>query len=192
MGMLSRIIRIWKADVNGVMDEIEDKELLLKQHLREMEAELQSKQSRHTSLLTEHRRLRPELEQIKAHHTELEGDLKIALHKNKDDIARMLIKKLHCSEQAKQRMSKRMEALQQEMETVGNILAKQKKQYEELSKKAADYLFDKKKREREAELPSDFPGHYQAMNDEPSEEEIELELIKYKERFQAEEQGAPS
>ena len=46
MSVLSRITRLFKADMHGVMDQLEDKELLVKQYLREMEGSLQSKELR--------------------------------------------------------------------------------------------------------------------------------------------------
>ena len=46
MGILSRVVRLCKADLHGVMDQMEDKELLLKQHLREMQAVIADRQAR--------------------------------------------------------------------------------------------------------------------------------------------------
>ena len=40
MGILSRFFRICKSDIHGVMDLLEDRELLLKQHIRDMETAL--------------------------------------------------------------------------------------------------------------------------------------------------------
>ena len=40
MGLLTRALRLCKADLHGVMDQIENRELLLKQHLRDMQAAL--------------------------------------------------------------------------------------------------------------------------------------------------------
>jgi phage shock protein A len=45
MGILTRIVRICKADIHGVMDHIEDQGLLLKQHLRDMEKALSEKEA---------------------------------------------------------------------------------------------------------------------------------------------------
>ena len=45
MGITSRLIRIFKADIHGVMDQFEDKGLLLKQYLRDMEDALSDKET---------------------------------------------------------------------------------------------------------------------------------------------------
>ena len=46
MGIMARVIRLCKADLHGVMDQLEDKDLLLKQHLREMQAAMAGRQAR--------------------------------------------------------------------------------------------------------------------------------------------------
>jgi len=46
MAIMTRLLRLWKADMHGVMDQLEDKALLLKQCLREMETSLRQKQAR--------------------------------------------------------------------------------------------------------------------------------------------------
>ena len=45
MAIITRMIRLFKADIHGVMDQIEDQGLLLKQHLRDMEATLVQKEA---------------------------------------------------------------------------------------------------------------------------------------------------
>ena len=46
MGIASRIVKIFKADIHGVMDQLEDPGLLLKQYLREMEEALNQKEAK--------------------------------------------------------------------------------------------------------------------------------------------------
>ena len=45
MGILTRVLRIFKADIHGVMDQLEDKGLLLKQYLRDMAEALEQKEA---------------------------------------------------------------------------------------------------------------------------------------------------
>ena len=44
MGLFTRMVRLCKADMHGVMDQMEDRGLLLKQHLRDMETALHQKE----------------------------------------------------------------------------------------------------------------------------------------------------
>ena len=45
MGIASRMVNIFKADIHGVMDQFEDRVLLLKQHLRDMAQTLNQKEA---------------------------------------------------------------------------------------------------------------------------------------------------
>ena len=94
MGILSRVVRLCKADLHGVMDQMEDKELLLKQHLREMQAVMAGRQARidqlEDALGNGQRDWAMHAKQVQA----LEEDLDLAVARGKDDIARMLIRKL--------------------------------------------------------------------------------------------------
>ncbi|MBT8331851.1 MAG: hypothetical protein KJP06_05930, partial [Deltaproteobacteria bacterium] len=46
MALLTRLIRLFKADLHGVVDQIENQELLLKQHLRDMQTALIKKEAK--------------------------------------------------------------------------------------------------------------------------------------------------
>ncbi|MDH3347074.1 MAG: PspA/IM30 family protein [Desulfobulbaceae bacterium] len=188
MGILTRIVRIWKADINGVMDELEDKELLLKQHLREMEEELHRKDARHTGLVTEHRRFRLELEKTKRDQASLEDDLKIAIKKDKDDISRMLIKKIRLTDKTVEESTHLLEKLQQEIETLRAVLEKQKIQFQELNQKTVSFLLNKEQDRRNGTI-SDLTSHNQNTSGELTDEEIDLDLIKYKQQYKASTQG---
>ena len=52
MGIMTRLIKICKADVHGVMDQLEDKALLLKQHLRDMQETLTAKETELKKMMT--------------------------------------------------------------------------------------------------------------------------------------------
>ncbi len=176
MGIMTRMLRLCKADVHGVMDQLEDKELLLKQYLREMEAGLDLK-TRQVRSLTEH--LEQLAGRISAHGQEadkLEQDLALAVQKEKDEIARMLIRKRRTQSTATGRMERRMETLAKEKEQLCQTLAEQRLQYETLKVKAEAYG------RRSPHGPWDDPGPWGPV--ETDEAEIELELIARKEALQ--------
>jgi hypothetical protein len=80
MGIMSRILRLWKADLHGVMDQIEDKPLLLKQHLREMEEDLRGKEGQLGQLRQMSRQLQREAELRGQEIGQIEADLDQALY----------------------------------------------------------------------------------------------------------------
>jgi len=91
---MTRFVRIWKADVHGVMDQLEDKGLLLRQCLRDMEKDLEIKQEKLNRMKASLGQVRQELERHDRELAKHEQDLQVAIEKDRDDIARMLIKKI--------------------------------------------------------------------------------------------------
>ena len=181
MGIMSRMLRLCKADVHGVMDQLEDKELLLKQYLREMEVSLGQKEQQ-VSALTQH--IGRSTGQITRHVEEmgkLERDLALALKKEKDDIARMLIRRRRALETASGHLKEQIETMTQTKIQLSETLARQRLQYETLKAKAGsfchqttDRLFETQSHHREDIIASVDLG----------DEEIELELITRKEALQ--------
>ena len=94
MAILTRIFRLFKADIHGVMDQIEDQGLLLKQHLRDMEESLVQKEAKLKQMCFARDQAQQDYEKGIKESNNLEQDLEVAIRKDRDDIARMLIKKL--------------------------------------------------------------------------------------------------
>ena len=93
MGIMTRIIGIFKADIHGVMDQLEDQNLLLKQYLRDMEEELHQKEAKLQKMMVSQNHAQQDHDRYQQQCDTLENDLTMAVQKGKDDIARMLIKK---------------------------------------------------------------------------------------------------
>lgn len=178
MGILSRVVRLCKADLHGVMDQMEDKELLLKQHLREMRAVIAGRQTRIDQLedvmgMTKRDLLRYH-KQVQA----LEEDLDLAAARGKDDIARLLIRKLHpmrqCVANMETQMNDHTNALAEEQER----LAAQTLAYDDIRHRVAVV----RERSRRADgILAAVKIEGALGSQEPSEEEIEWELIQRKE-----------
>jgi phage shock protein A len=94
MALFTRIIRLFKADIHGIMDQIEDQGLLLKQYLRDMEESLNQKEAQFKKMVHSRDQAQQAYQTGKKETANLEQDLEVAIKKDRDDIARMLIKKL--------------------------------------------------------------------------------------------------
>ena len=187
MTVMTRIVRLWKADFNGLMDELEDKSLLVKQHIREMEEELEKKKQIIEEMELEKELLVQEDNNCCFEQDDLEKDLKVAILKEKDDIARMLIKKITIISRQRKDLEQRRLLLEQKSQKLLEKMQEQQAQYNRLKLKAREYLA-KEERSRNASFQND-PSFYAADTEhEPSSEEIELELLKYKEMFQTADQ----
>lgn len=178
MGIMTRLLRLCRADVHGVMDQLEDKKLLFKQHLREMETGLDYKEQQ-ISVLAQH--IGRLISRVTRHTEEmgnLEKDLTLALEKNKDDIARALIRKRRALATASSHLKERVEAATNEKTQLSDTLVHQRRQYETLKAKVDVYCYQATDNLIET-VSHHTPETMFALN--PSNEEIELELLMFKE-----------
>lgn len=178
MGMMTRITRLWKADMHGVMDQLEDKALLLKQCLREMENSLQQKQQRLKQLRRTCEQIQAELVARDKELHKLEDDLNLAVTKEKDDIARLLIRKRLILQGECGRLERQLRQLEEEQGRLAELVQQQQRQYEELKIKCAAYC---QQAEQRVGNEDDDIWSESAATRYPSEEEVELELLRIKE-----------
>jgi len=186
MALLTRIIRLCKADIHGVMDQIEDQGLLLKQHLRDMEESLVQKETQLKKMGIKRDHARQEFQKGKKETDNLESDLEVAIKKDRDDIARMLIKKLKPLTRIQTERSNHIDLLNHEMGQFKENLEQQRLQYEQLKQKATAYFHRTETQRWDAPWPA-APSGFSVQ--ELSEEEVELELLQRKEALKG---GVPS
>lgn len=181
MAIFSRMLRLFKADVHGVMDQLEDKGLLLKQYLREMETALEEKDARLTATQQSLRQSTIDLARRNDEIEKLEKDLELAVRKDKDDIARMLIRKRRILQSSCEQLSRHIESLTEAQEDMSETLTQQRLQYDQLKLKITAFNRQSKPEGLEAVVAAaDAAQGWKA----PTEEEIELELLRRKEALQ--------
>jgi phage shock protein A len=178
MGILSRVVRLCKADLHGVMDQLEDKDLLLKQHLREMQAAMAGRQVRidqlEEALRNGQRDRAMQTQQLQA----IEEDLGLVVARGKDDIARMLIRKLIPMRERVVCMIHRLEEMTGQVDEERDRLDVQRLAYDDTRQRVAAV----RERARNAEAMADMgPIGMRSPRLAPSEEEIEWELLQRKE-----------
>lgn len=182
MGILTRIMRLCKADLHGVMDQLEDKDLLLKQYLREMETSLQEKENHLNQMVRREEDIRRDLELRSKEIDKLEQDLALSLRKEKDDIARLLIRKQRGQKTVCDQLSLQLRSLEEERERVGRLLGEQRLQYGQLKVKAA--AFSARAEQRSFDAAGAILGDSE-LCPVTDEKEIELELLRRKEALES-------
>ena len=178
MAILARIFRLFRADMHGVMDQLEDQGLLLKQHLRDMEECLDDKETRLKQMCFARDQARQDHEKGLKETNNLERDLEVAIQKDRDDIARMLIKKLKPLNRIQSNRDSHLNRLNHEIESFKEDMEQQRLQYEQLRQQAADFFYRSAKQNGDhfwPAMPAEFSLH------DLSPEEIELELLQRKE-----------
>jgi len=182
MGIMTRFVRIFKADIHGVMDQFEDKGLLLKQYLRDMEQSLEQKEIRLHKMIAARNQTRREYDRYSLEIQKLDQDIEAAIKKNKDNIARMLIKKLRPLSKLRDGLQHHLNTLDQEVSGLQDCISRQRVQYDQLKHRATEYFHTAEQNEWE-KARSIVSGR--GISEEISEEEIELELLQRKEALSA-------
>jgi len=178
MSILTRTFRLFKADIHGVMDQIEDQGLLLKQHLRDMEEALVLKEAKLKQMCFAKDQALQDYEKGKKESNNLEQDLEVAIRKDRDDIARMLIKKLKPLAHIQSERHSHIDRLNHEIEQFKNEIELQRLQYEQLRQQAAIFFHRTEKQNENHGWPAMQVGN--GVYD-LSDEEVELELLQRKE-----------
>ncbi len=178
MAILTRIFRLFKADIHGVMDQIEDQGLLLKQHLRDMEEALIQKEAKLKQMCFARDQARQDYEKGKNESNNLEQDLGVAIRKDRDDIARMLIKKLKPLAHIQSERCSHIDRLNHEIEQFREDIELQRLQFEQLRQQAANFFHRTEKQNEDHGWPAMQAGY--GVYDF-SDEEVELELLQRKE-----------
>jgi len=94
MKITERFTRLVRSDVHGMLEQLEERSLLLKQHLREAEIELARKRAEAEALAEEERRLGEELARAEESARALDADVELALQEGQDDLARFAVRRL--------------------------------------------------------------------------------------------------
>ena len=180
MGIIARVVNIFKADIHGVMDQLEDQGLLLKQYLRDMEDALGANEAKLSSKIAARAQAQQQSEEFLKQTQLIEHDLEVVIKKDQDDIARMLIRKIKPLENLRGEIARRISELDEEIAVLKERMAQQQLAYEQIRLRSLDYCQRNRSRMRQEDIFGGLPGSHPG---ELSQEEIELELLKRKEAF---------
>lgn len=168
MRMFDRIGILLRADAHGMMDRLEERTLLVKQHLREAEVELGRKRARMLAIDEELVRLTEEGRRCESRLRDLDADVELALGRNEEDLARFAVRRLLPERAALRALQDRRAELEAERERLGSRLAEQESAFESLRVRA---------RARLAQLEDDDEAAVRPRA-AVADEEIEFELLR--------------
>jgi phage shock protein A len=93
MALITRVSRLFRADLHAVLDRIEEPDILLRQAVREMEEEV-ARDDQHLRVLShEHRELVSRESDLNRSFGEMEAELDLCFESGNDDLARALIRR---------------------------------------------------------------------------------------------------
>ncbi len=166
--LIHRINRLITADAHGLVESLEDRSLLLKQHLREAELELQHKRARGEALAEEERRIAETAKRIGDALASNEQDAQLALTEDRDDLARFSIRKLIPLQRELSVLSARSKEIADERVRIREKLESQEADFERLRARVR------------TQLASPEPRSDAAIELVVADEEVEMELLRRK------------
>jgi len=167
MSIFDRFKTTLKADAHGVIDALEDRALLLRQCLRDAEAELARKRGELQALELDRRSLERDMKRAANQLLELESDAELALRAGNDELARHTLKRLLALRARKRRQEERGEELAGARRELEQKLNDQAERYELMKERV------------QAELARSGAG-CELDADAISDEQVELELLRRK------------
>jgi phage shock protein A len=142
MALITRISRLFHADMNAVLDQIEEPEMLLKQAIREMEETLDHDERQIKLQEYEHKQLSGKEEEVKQSLTEIEDQLSLCFKSKKDDLARTLIKRKLEGQQTLKSLSRKTGSLEESIDHLKAQLKEHQSQLGSMKQKAEIFTQD--------------------------------------------------
>ncbi|MGR9116189.1 MAG: PspA/IM30 family protein [Gammaproteobacteria bacterium] len=93
MTILTRISRLFKADMHGILDNLEEPKVILKQAIRDMQEEIDKADAAIAILTQQQERLQQKKQALSRHIEELQRDLEFCLGENNETLAKSVIRK---------------------------------------------------------------------------------------------------
>ena len=174
MTLITRLGRLFRADLNAVLDGLEEPDMLLKQAVRDMEEVLAGEEAEQARLADEARRLELASNEGRARLAALDEELTLCLAADKDELARNLVRrKLEASRHASL-LAERQQALDEIRQRLGARLVEHRQRLEALRAQAA--LTDSV-----SAVTRDEPTAWQTPT-AISEAEVEVALLRERQR----------
>jgi len=169
MKFFDRLGTLVKADAHGVLEQLEERTLLAKQHLRDAELEIARKRARIEALADEARRSDEELRRLEQEMQALDADVGLALGGGKEELARFGLRRLLPKRRAAESLRQRRAQCDDERRRLAEKLEAQEVLLEELRRRVRARLAESSAAEARGALVVEVPA---------AEEEIELELLR--------------
>ena len=122
MALITRITRLFKADFNAVLDQIEEPEMLLKQAIRDMQDCLNEAEQAQKCRLFKKAELQSSIDEIELALERLNHELDICFESEKEDLARDLIRRKLESVRLSERVLSQLSTLDKEITTQQKLI----------------------------------------------------------------------
>lgn len=123
MSLLHRIARLFKADIHGILDALEEPDVMLKQAVREMREEIEQSEMQLKTVTKDAQRHAQKFQELSAALIELDPQIDFCFAENNEAAVKTLLRKKLETQHVLQATENRRQALQEEINAVETELA---------------------------------------------------------------------
>jgi phage shock protein A len=136
MALITRVARLFRADLHAVLDRIEEPDILLRQAVRDMEEQLAGDQQRLRLLNHEQEQIESRARELDPTLHDIEEQLQVCFDAGKDDLARALIRRRLETQRYSKHLQRRHAVLQDTRTALTARVNEQHAQLEAMRQKA--------------------------------------------------------
>lgn len=140
MTLIARISKLFQADMHAVLDKIEEPEMLLKQAIREMGEAVANQEQTICLCQNERQQLTNNQAQLLESLSDLEEKLALCFKSDKDDLARLMIKRKLETQQSQSLLTEKLTALVEKISRLNQQLTENQAQLASMQQKADAFL----------------------------------------------------
>ena len=174
MALITRVSRLFRADLHAVLDSIEEPDVLLKQAVREMEEELARDEQRLKILRQEHGELAARGSDLDRSLGEIEGELDICFESGKEDLARTLIRRRLQAQRLEKVLSRKRASLDETLAGLRTRIEENRGRLDSMRQKAELLA--------ENDAPSPAREPWSVMDVSVRDEDVEVAFLREKQR----------
>ncbi|MEN8170395.1 MAG: PspA/IM30 family protein [Pseudomonadota bacterium] len=174
MALVTRVSRLFRADMHAVLDRIEEPQQLLQQAIREMEEALLQEEQQLKLMQHEQGQLQRRLQGLEQDLAKSEEELDLCFESNKEELARNIIKRRLETERLGNQLAEKGEALVERIRQLEPRIEQNRDELQGMRQKAELLA---------SEHPDSFVGESVQSSDVViREEEIEVAFLREKQR----------
>ena len=175
MGILDRISRLVRANVNDMLDRAEDPELMLDQILRDMESNIQLARGQVASMIAQDKELQADLKEVQDLSQEWQTKASRAVEAGKDDLAREALRRKKDNDESATLYQQQLTAQAQTVDKLKSQLAALESKYQStLSNR--DALIARQRRAKATQRVADTVSTFSPMDPTNELDRIERKI----------------
>ena len=178
MTLFTRVSRLFRADVNAVLDRMEEPDVLLRQALREMEQQLVDDEQVSAQLGIELEHIAQRADEIESSLVQIEEELDLCFDTKNDELTRVLVKRKLEAQQFLSFTQRKQEELQHKANQFKQSIEENHQQLRSLQQKAEVFATAESSDESSPGwLNTDFPRQFKV-----TDHDIEIALLREKQK----------